>query len=236
MTCKGTDCKIRKQVSDSCNVFGITAFIVTMTAAANKTSIVECVTLKSSETDQDILIREACSESAAFARLYRLHYEKVFRYCSRRLFNRHVAEDVTSTVFFKAMRTIGSFRGNSRDFRNWLYRIATNAVNDHLRTARRRAEAIENIARKSSGDHPHDAESNGDFQERNLRVKQALLSLKPKYQTVITLRYFEKMKLTEIAEIMSQNQATTRSQLSRALSHLRRELEASADWGREVCR
>lgn len=194
----------------------------------------ECLKLKNSEIDQDVLIEEACSDSAAFARLYRLHYERVFRYCSRRLFNRHTAEDVTSTVFFKAMRTIRSFHGNSRDFRNWLYRIATNAVNDHLRTARRRVDAIGNVARERGGDHPYDAEANCDLQERNLRVKQALLSLKATYQTVITLRFFEKMKLIEIAEIMSQNQATTRSQLSRALSQLRKILEASADWNREV--
>ena len=82
-----------------------------------------------SDTDQDLLIKEACRDRAAFAQLYRLHYDNIFRYCARRLFNRHAAEDVTSIVFFKAMRTIGSFGGNSRDFRNWLYRIATNAVN-----------------------------------------------------------------------------------------------------------
>ncbi len=192
--------------------------------------------LVSSETDQDILIKEACSDSVAFARLYRSHYEMVFRYCSRRLFNRHTAEDVTSTVFFKAMRTIGSFQGNSIDFRNWLYRIATNAVNDHLRTARRGVDAIGNVGRERGGDHSCDAEFNCDLQERNLRVKQALLSLKTKYQTVITLRFFEKMKLIEISEIMGQNQATTRSQLSRALSQLRKILEASADWNCEVSR
>jgi RNA polymerase sigma-70 factor (ECF subfamily) len=187
-----------------------------------------------SDTDQDLLIKEACHDSAAFAQLYRLHYDNIFRYCARRLFNRHAAEDVTSIVFFKAMRTIGSFRGNSRDFRNWLYRIATNAVNDHLRTAKRRADAICNIALVRGSDHAFDAESDAEFQEEVLPVKQALLTLKPKQQTVITLRFFEKLKLTEIAEILGQTPATTRSQLSRALSSLRKKLEASVGHGREV--
>ncbi len=190
--------------------------------------------LQNSDTDQDILIKEACSDSAAFAQLYRLHYDKVFRYCARRLFNRHTAEDVTSIVFFKAMRTISSFKGNSRDFRNWLYRIATNAVNDHLRTAKRRADAIRNIALVHGSDHTLDAESNCELQEEILPVKQALLTLKPKQQTVITLRFFEKLKLNEIAEILGQNPATTRSQLSRALSSLRKKLKASAGQNREV--
>ena len=187
-----------------------------------------------SDTDQDLLIQEACRDRAAFAQLYRLHYDNIFRYCARRLFNRHAAEDVTSIVFFKAMRTMGSFKGNSKDFRNWLYRIATNAVNDHLRTAKRRADAICNIAMVRGSDNTFDAESDAEFQEEILPVKQALLTLKPKQQTVITLRFFEKLKLTEIAEILGQNPATTRSQLSRALSSLRKKLGASAGHGREV--
>ena len=187
-----------------------------------------------SDTDQDLLIEEACRDRAAFAQLYRSHYDNIFRYCARRLFNRHAAEDVTSIVFFKAMKTIGSFQGNSKDFRNWLYRIATNAVNDHLRTAKRRADAIRNIALVHGGDHSRDTKSYCELQEEILPVKQALLSLKPKQQTVITLRFFEELKLNEIAEILGQNPATTRSQLSRALSILRKKLEASAGQDREV--
>ncbi len=197
-----------------------------MTAGTSEKLIMKRVNLKNSETDQDILIKEACIDSAAFARLYRLHYEKVFRYCARRLFNRHTAEDVTSIVFFKVMAAISSFSGNSIDFRNWLYRIASNAINDHLRTAKRRSDAIRNIAITHGTDHTFDPESDCELQEKSLPVKQALLTLKPKYQTVITLRFFEKLKLTEIAEILGQNPATTRSQLSRALSILRNKLEA----------
>jgi len=186
------------------------------------------VDLAHSEIDQDILIRRACSDRTAFAMLYRMHYERVFRYCCRRLFNRHAAEDVTSTVFFRVMRTISTFEGNSDGFHNWLYRIATNAVNDHLKTAKRRAEAIRNAAQHQGRNHTVAGESDKELQKRNLAVKQAILSLKPKYQTVITLRFFEKMKLVEIAEILGQNPATVRTKLARALSKLRKELRADA--------
>ena len=176
----------------------------------------ESMNLQNSDTDQDALIKEAGSDSAAFAQLYRLHYDMVFRYCARRLFNRHTAEDVTSIVFFKVMRTISTFRGGSTDFRNWLYRIATNAVNDQLRTAKRRADAIGQIALAHSSSQTLDAESTCELQEEIHHLKQALLTLKPKHQTVITLHYFERLKLSEIADILGHNPATTRSQLSRA--------------------
>ena len=199
-----------------------------MTAKAKKNLVMRRVDLADHEAQQDILIKEACSDRAAFARLYRMHYETVFRYCSRRLFNRHAAEDVTSTVFFKVLRTIGSFEGDSRGFRNWLYRIATNAVNDYLRTARQRAEAVRAIAHGRSSDRAHATGLDHERQGNDLPVKQALLCLKPKYQTVITLHFFERLKLIEIAEVLGQNPATIRSQLSRALSKLRRKLKAAA--------
>ena len=181
------------------------------------------VDLANSEIEQDILIKQACSDRAAFARLYRMHYEMVFRYCCRRLFNRHAAEDVTSTVFLRVMSRIGLFEGSSKGFRNWLYRIATNAVNDHLRAMKRRTDTVGVIAGQHCGHH---ASIGGPGQD-DLAVKQAILDLKPKYQTVITLHYLEKMKLIEIAETLGQNPATVRSQLSRALNQLRKKLKAA---------
>ena len=198
-----------------------------MTAEAKKKLLMRRVDLADSEANQDILIRQACSNREAFARLYRMNYERVFRYCCRRLFNRHDAEEVTSTVFFRVMRTIHTFEGNYDGFRNWLYRIAINSVNDYLKTSKRQADVIENAVQYHGHGQVFTCESDDELQKRNLAVKQALLGLKPKYQTVITLRYFEKMKLIEIAEILGQNPATIRTQLARALSKLRKELRAT---------
>jgi RNA polymerase sigma factor (sigma-70 family) len=48
--------------------------------------------------------------------------------------------------------------------------------------------------------------------------------LKPRYQTIITLRFFENLKLTEIAEVLASSPGTVRSQLARALAKLRKVL------------
>jgi len=207
-----------------CNVFSDSPFMLAMTAVAVKKVIMRRIDPAKSETEQDILIQQACSDREAFGRLYRIHYEMVFRYCCRRLFSRHAAEDVTSTVFFRVMSKIGSFEGDCRGFRNWLYRIATNAVNDYLRAMKRRTDTVGAIAERHCGHQATDGESG----QGDLVVKQAILDLKPKYQTVITLRYFEKMKLIEIAETLGQNPATIRSQLLRALNQLRKKLKAAA--------
>ncbi|GAH04532.1 unnamed protein product, partial [marine sediment metagenome] len=53
-----------------------------------------------------------------------------------------------------------------------------------------------------------------------------MFELKPRYQTIITLRFFENLKLTEIAEVLGSSPGTVRSQLARALAKLRKKINA----------
>lgn len=180
-----------------------------------------------SESEHTGLIRRACSDPDAFAELYLLHYKDVFYYCVRRLFDRHSADDVTSTVFFKVMHKLDSFDGRATDFRSWLFRIATNAVNDHLRSVKRRTNAVEKAVINTRAKSVFSIDSDEELLEKKALLKQALLSLKPKYQTVITLRFFENMKLTEIAACLEKKPSTVRSWLQRATVKLRKKLEAA---------
>jgi len=183
--------------------------------------------LSLSESEHTGLIRRACSDPDAFAELYLLHYKDVFNYCVRRLFDRHSAEDVTSTIFFKVMNKLDSFDGRATDFRSWLFRIATNAVNDHLRSVKRRANAVEKAVINTRAKSVFSIDCDQELLEKKALLKQAMLSLKPKYQTVITLRFFENMKLTEIAACLGKKPSTVRSWLQRATVKLRKKLDAA---------
>jgi RNA polymerase sigma factor (sigma-70 family) len=70
--------------------------------------------------------------------------------------------------------------------------------------------------------------------EKKAHLKKALLSLKPKYQDVIALHFFEKMKLTEIAACLDKSPSTIRTWLSRATAKLRKKLSASVNTGGSV--
>jgi len=185
--------------------------------------------LRISEDDDTDLVRNACRDPDAFAQLYLMHYDDVFRYCVHRLFDGHAAEDVTSTVFFKVMHHLSSFDGGATDFRSWLLRIATNAVNDYLRDAQRRTQLIEKAVITTRAESVFVIDSDDKLLERKALLKEALLSLKPKYQTVITLRFFENMKLTEIAACLGKKPSTVRSWLSRATARLRKKINAATD-------
>ena len=168
------------------------------------------------------LVIQARSDQAAFVQLYRRHYDAIFRYCAHRLFDRAAAEDVTSEVFLKMVENFHRFRGTEAQFRNWLYRIATNAVNHHFR----RMKSHNSLLRAAREQTNSGVVDNEESPERLVLLREAMLSLKPRYQTIITLRFFENLKLTEIAEVLGSNPGTVRSQLARALVKLRAKMNS----------
>ncbi|UCG49995.1 MAG: sigma-70 family RNA polymerase sigma factor [Phycisphaerales bacterium] len=161
-----------------------------------------------------------------FVRLYRRHYDTVFRYCAHRLFERQSAEDATAEVFLKVVENLAGFKGDEQRFRCWLYRIASNVANEHLRRGVRRRKLYENASRRAETGIVDCPADRAPAPDKLTLLKAAVRSLKPRYQTIITLRFFENMKLTEIAQVLDRSPGTVRSRLARALAKLRKVLDA----------
>ncbi|OGO37893.1 MAG: hypothetical protein A2147_06430 [Chloroflexi bacterium RBG_16_57_8] len=70
------------------------------------------------------LVDRAKTSSEAFGELYDLYYRQIFGYALRRTADIEVARDVTSAVFFKALRHIKGYRWQGISVSHWLYRIA----------------------------------------------------------------------------------------------------------------
>jgi RNA polymerase sigma-70 factor, ECF subfamily len=172
----------------------------------------------------DDLVVRARTDREAFGQLYDAHYPAIFRYCFRRLFVRAVAEDVTSDVFLGVASKMPRFTGaTEQDFRRWLFRIATNEINAYLRQTRRRRALLEAAAQ--SGALPATSDSfaeQPDVEKLDWPVLyRAILTLKPRDQAILHLRFFEKMSHEQIAAVLQERTATVRVGLSRALERLR---------------
>ena len=182
-------------------------------------------------SDEQLVVR-AQDDPAALVALYRRHYDGIFRYCVHRVFDRSAAEDVTSTVFLKVVGNLPKFIDRGSSFRNWLYRVANNAVKDYLRSARRRT-AKELAAALPEG-APTDGPPRLHDDEASL-LRRAILKLNHRQQAIVAMRYFDGMRLTDVAAILGSSPATVRSQLSRALVSLRKRLMRRSQAGnREV--
>ncbi len=176
---------------------------------------------------------QAKSDPGAFTRLYLRHYDAIFRYCAHRLFERTTAEDITSEVFLKMMENFQTFDGNEMQFRNWLYRIATNAINEHIRKTTRRSAILTWVWRGKTQDDTPDTSAADESQHNQAVIKKALFLLKPEEQAIVTMRFFENLKTEEIAEVVGTTASTVRSQLSRAIEKLRKHISVQPD-GQEV--
>jgi RNA polymerase sigma-70 factor (ECF subfamily) len=171
----------------------------------------------------DALVASAKSDRAAFGRLYEAYYERIFRYCLRRLYERTAAEDVTGDVFLFVARSMGRFRGNTeQDFRRWVYRIATTEANAWLRRTRRRAEllnhAIDEHRLPTANAEADDLAWDGlDWPV----VYHAIAELTPREQAVVTLRLFDDLPYEEIAHAVGVRVGTARTAYSRAIGRLR---------------
>ncbi len=157
-----------------------------------------------------------------FTEWYREHRSAVYRYVRFRVATREVAEDVTSEVFMKALRSLRRYDPNLAAPRTWLLRIARNAVTDHLRSLRRRGSLHVSLDRVPDlvADVPSQ-EERVIRQERIQRLLNCNQTLRKRDQEILSLRYGSGLSNAEIAEHLHISNNAVAVRLHRALRRLK---------------
>ncbi|OGJ58002.1 hypothetical protein A2881_04320 [Candidatus Peribacteria bacterium RIFCSPHIGHO2_01_FULL_55_13] len=158
---------------------------------------------------------------ADFDPLYTLHVEAIYTFLYRRTLDRSTAEDLTSTVFLKAMESIRSFDPARAPLRAWLYRIARNQLIDYYRSASRTHVDIESIWDLASDEI---ATLGAERAVNAAELHKALQKLKPMQRNIVMLRIWEDLSYKEIAEILGTSEGNAKVIFSRTLSELRTSL------------
>ncbi len=180
---------------------------------------------------EDELVRRAATDPDAFGRLYETYYSRILNYAYRRTLDIAVAEDITSNTFFKALRGLGKYRSGG-SFAAWIYRIATNELKMHWRSQARHRSA-DGSARQAELARiyfaPADPETPDEIAEKlaaYVQLHEALGRLGERYRTVLVLRYFEGLKIDQIARVLSKRTGTVKSLIHRGLKRLRAQIES----------
>lgn len=172
--------------------------------------------------DDRALAARAADDPAAFAELYRRHVGAVYSFAWRRCGSKHLAEDVASATFERALANIDRFEWRGGGFVAWLYRIAGNELaGDHRR--RQRAEGPRARAALLALLPVDDVEGNvlADWP----RVRTALDGLRPRYQEVIALRYLSGLSPDDAAAALGLSKPVLAVTLHRALAALGRAVD-----------
>ncbi len=178
-------------------------------------------------TQERALIEKAKGDPDAFGRLYDAYYPDIFGYILRRTANVQVTEDITSEVFFAALKNISKFRWQGVPFSAWLYRIANNKTATYFTHGKNGQVYLEDVPELDLGSTPSaeeevlNAEAEIKRHEQYLALQKNITKLDIKYQEVITLRFFENKQLNEISAILGKREGTVKSLLHRGLEKLR---------------
>ncbi len=141
------------------------------------------------------------------------HYRLAYSYVR----NADDALDIVQESVYKAIASRGSLK-KPEYIKTWFYRIVVNTSLDFLRKRKRRAivdeDALANLNLATVDEY------------ENFDLQKALENLPDMYRSVVILRYFEDLKIEEIAEVLSENVNTVKTRLYKALEKLRIKLSA----------
>lgn len=167
----------------------------------------------------------AIRNSDGFARLYEETVDSVYRYAMVLVRDRDRAEDVTGEVFLKAWKNRESLRDRDSAL-SWLLSITHNAAISVLRASRETADVNLLLEREDLGAQ---AEASMFAEADTASLQAAMRLLTAEQQQVLFLRFFEELPHEAVAARLNRNPNAVRAIQFRALSRLRKLLEATVE-------
>ncbi|GAA1940618.1 sigma-70 family RNA polymerase sigma factor [Nocardioides hwasunensis] len=158
-------------------------------------------------------------DKEAFGLLYDHYQPSVYRFLYYRTRSQSLAEDLTADTFFRALRSMNSFRWQGKDFGAWLMTIARNLTTDHFKAGRTRLEmTTEDMS-------PHDDATDGpeDAVIADLTheiLLQALTELPSEQRDCLVMRFLQGLSIAETAKILDRSDGAVKQLQLRGVRNL----------------
>jgi RNA polymerase sigma-70 factor, ECF subfamily len=173
--------------------------------------------VKAEPADGDLVAMTLRGNSGAFATLVERYDRAVYHLAYRTLRDVEEARDATQEAFFKAFRSLRTFKEGSK-FSTWIFAITYHACCDRL-----------NRRKHYSGDELPDRPDATPGPEHQVialdeaaRLRAAIDALPEKYRAVVTLFHLQGRQYDEIAKVLDLPMGTVKTHLFRAKEQLRR--------------
>jgi RNA polymerase sigma factor (sigma-70 family) len=125
-------------------------------------------------------------------------------------------EDLTGEVFLQVVRDLGSFDGNERDFRAWVFTIAHHRLlDDARRRARRPLEQPSSAAELAEESENAEEEAWRDLASD--RVREIIDRLSPEQRDVLLLRILGDLTVNEVAGLLGKSAGAVKALQRRGL-------------------
>jgi len=182
--------------------------------------------------DYELVKTALNGDEKAFARLLSRYKDAIYFMLLKMVNNRSDAEDLTLEAFGKAFKNLHQYSPTFA-FSTWLFKIASNNCIDFLRKKKGVLISIENNDQNENGEQVKLKSKELNPEEKLIRQQKAILlrkvvrRLKPRYQTLVELRYFREFSYEEIAKELNLPLGTVKAQLFRAREMLFKMIEST---------
>jgi len=179
--------------------------------------------------DEVALINAAKTDADSFGQLYERYVDRIYNYIYYRVGSAGDAEDLTGKVFFKALKSIGSYRHMGLPFSSWLYRIAHNQVANYHRDRSKAEEiSIENLAIIETDRMAYPEEFVAEQQETAFLLN-LVNDLSPQKKDLIILKFVDRLSNEEIGKIFGKTEGAVKSLYHRTLVELKERAKQNRD-------
>ncbi len=169
--------------------------------------------------EQKIIQRCQQGKTEEFALLYDQYVKKIYTFVYYKTHHQEIAEDLTSKIFFKALKNISKFDKKENYFSAWLYKIARNTVIDHYRTKKNHLnidDAWDLLGEENADEY--------DNKQKLEKVKKYINRLKPEHRDILIMRLWQEMSYKEIAEALNKSEPSCKMAFSRLINQLRKDM------------
>lgn len=158
-------------------------------------------------------------DKEAFGQLYDHYHVSVYRFLYYRVGAAQLAEDLTSETFFRALRSMSSFRWQGKDFGAWLMTIARNLAADHFKAGRTRLEFATEDSYTLDGatEGPENAVLASLTNETLLK---ALGDLPNEQRECLIMRFLQGLSIAETAEVLGRSTGAVKQLQLRGVRNL----------------
>jgi RNA polymerase sigma-70 factor (ECF subfamily) len=182
--------------------------------------------------EDDRLVALAKENREAFGDLYAKYWEPVYRFVYRRIVGEERVKDVAQAVFIKAMLNLHKYEPRGYAFSSWLFRIALNEITDAVKKEKSlgivdvQTEGKDELVSEPDFGLKTLMDSTDD--SRGIQLKQLVEALKQSSDEdveLIELRFFEKRRLKEVADILGISETNCKVRMHRTMKRLKATIE-----------
>jgi len=184
--------------------------------------------------DHELIQRITQKDHSAFDTLFNKYKISVYRFILYLSRDQNVAEELFQETWLRAARYLPSQPG-IKNFKSWIFRIATNLHRDQLRKQRIRrifgsrrsveSDIADNFSRESADSIIPVTDDNPGRIDLQLALNKAIANLPEKQRRIFVLKEIEGFKHREISKILNLPVGTVKSLLHRAIKNLQQELD-----------